>query len=99
MRGMSFLVFYRPICGRRYLMLADLDRGNATTRIAHERCIVPHSRLAAGDLLPRSRDKSTGPPLRKILAEAIGGGAAGDRAPLGRGPGLVRRRALPFVQR
>src|SRR3954452_316934 len=84
-------------------MLADLDRGNATTRIAHERCIVPEpriaARLAAGDLLPRSGDPCTRSALRKILVEALGGGAADDRHALGRGSGVVRRWSLSPVQR
>src|SRR4051794_34096196 len=102
MRGISSL-FLGLLAATGLRSQADNDskprsrRNATTTRRANVRGKIPR-RLAAGDLLPRSGDPCTRSALRKILAEAVGGGAADHRTALGRRPGVVRRRALFIVQ-
>src|ERR1700722_10882163 len=59
------------------------------TRTANVRDSAP-CRLAAGDLLSRSRDPCARSQVREILAETVRRGTADDGIALGRRPGVVR---------
>ena len=55
--------------------------------------------MAAQPALSRSRREGARPELREVPDQSREGRAARDRLPLVRGAGLVRRRALPAVER